>query len=46
MAVVLPLWVGLLYYTRRSRLAKWLLAMPVLIYALLMAIGLVLQGID
>lgn len=44
-AVVLPLWVGLLIYTRRSRLAKWLLAMPVLIYALLMAIGLVAQGI-
>ena len=44
-AVMLPLWLGLLVYTRRSPLAKWLLAIPILIYALLMAIGLVAQGI-
>ncbi len=45
-AAMLPLWIGLLVYTRRSRLATWLLATPILIYALLMAIGLVAQGIS
>ena len=44
-AVMLPFWLGLLIHTRRNPLAKWLLATPLLIYALLMAIGLVAQGI-
>ncbi len=45
-AVILPLWIGLLVYTRRNRLATWLLATPIFIYSLLMAIGLVAQGIS
>ena len=43
-AVMLPLWIGLLYYTRRTRLVRWLVATPIVIYALLMAVGLVMQG--
>ena len=45
-AFIVPLWIGLLVHTRRSRLARWLLATPIVIYALLMAIGLVAQGIS
>ena len=43
-AVILPVWLGLLYYTRRTRLVRWLVATPIVIYALLMAVGLVMQG--
>ena len=43
-AVTLPVWAGLLYYTRRTSLMRWLVAAPIVIYALLMAVGLVIQG--
>ena len=43
-AVILLVWLGLLYYTRRTRLVRWLVATPIVIYALLMAVGLVMQG--
>ena len=44
--VMLPLWLGLLVYTRRNRGVTLLLATPVLIYALLLAIGLVAEGVS
>ena len=43
-AVTLPVWAGLLYYTRRTSLMRWLVAAPIVIYALLLAAGLVIQG--
>ena len=44
-AMILPLWAGLLYYSRRTSLMRWLVAMPFVIYALLLAIGLVVQEV-
>ena len=43
-AVTLPVWAGLLYYTRRTSLMRWLVAASIVIYSLLMAVGLVIQG--
>ena len=43
-AVTLPVWAGLLYYTQRTSLMRWLVATPIVIYSLLMAVGLVIQG--